>query len=106
MIQVYELISAKFANFWTNIATRYATEEKVIFGLMNEPHDLDIVLWASTVQAAVNAIRAAGATSQSIALPGTLYTHPEKWYDGTNDPLIVSFHKSLQIFLADEIGRN
>jgi endoglucanase len=38
---------------------------------MNEPHDLQSVpTWVTTVQAVVNAIRAAGATSQYILLPG------------------------------------
>jgi endoglucanase len=38
---------------------------------MNEPHDLtDINAWATTVQAAVTAIRKAGATQNLILLPG------------------------------------
>ena len=41
---------------------------------MNEPHELDMNTWAATVQAVVTAIRAAGATSQMILLPGTSYT--------------------------------
>lgn len=42
---------------------------------MNEPHDLNVQQWATSVQAAVNAIRAAGATTQHILLPGSEYTH-------------------------------
>ena len=42
---------------------------------MNEPHDIpDINLWAGSVQAAVTAIRQAGATTQLILLPGNDYT--------------------------------
>ncbi|KAG6854229.1 hypothetical protein C0991_009247 [Blastosporella zonata] len=38
---------------------------------MNEPHDLNsVTTWVASVQAAVNAIRAAGATSQYILIPG------------------------------------
>lgn len=37
---------------------------------MNEPHEVDIVRWATTVQAAVTAIRQTGATNQMILLPG------------------------------------
>lgn len=38
---------------------------------MNEPHDVpNISAWVSSVQAVVNAIRAAGATSQYILIPG------------------------------------
>lgn len=42
---------------------------------MNEPHDIpNIQSWADSVQAAVNAIRAAGATSQYILLPGSSWS--------------------------------
>nr|XP_019048097.1 hypothetical protein I302_01862 [Kwoniella bestiolae CBS 10118]OCF27027.1 hypothetical protein I302_01862 [Kwoniella bestiolae CBS 10118] len=79
---------ANFASLWSLLAAKYKSESKVIFGIMNEPHDIDISKWATTVQAAVNAIRAAGATTQSIALPGNQWTHPEGWTSGTNDPLL------------------
>ncbi len=42
---------------------------------MNEPHDIpDLQAWATSVQAAVTAIRAAGATSQVILIPGSSYS--------------------------------
>jgi endoglucanase len=42
---------------------------------MNEPHDIpNLQSWADSVQAAVNAIRAAGATSQYILIPGSSYS--------------------------------
>ena len=45
------------------------------FGIMNEPHDLpSIAPWVAAVQAAVNAIRAAGATSQIILIPGSSWS--------------------------------
>ena len=38
---------------------------------MNEPHDVNSVPdWVDTVQAVVNAIRAAGAVSQYLLMPG------------------------------------
>ena len=53
-----------------------------MFGLMNEPHDLpSLSLWADTVQAAVTAIRMAGATTQTILLPGTEFTHASSFVD-------------------------
>jgi len=64
----------QFASIWTQLATKYAASPNVIFGLMNEPHDLTMSTWAVSVQAAVNAIRAAGAKTQTILLPGTGYT--------------------------------
>ena len=45
------------------------------FGIMNEPHDLISVSdWVGTVQSAVNSIRAAGAKSQYILMPGSSYS--------------------------------
>lgn len=40
---------------------------------MNEPHDLTVSTWADSVQAAVTAIRAAGATNY-LLMPGSSYT--------------------------------
>jgi len=56
---------------------------------MNEPHDVpDNTKWAASVQAAVNAIRAAGAKSQIIALPGNFWAHADDWWNGNNNPLL------------------
>lgn len=98
-----------FVSLWTQLATKYAAEEKMVFELMNEPHDLDVTLWAATCQKVVAAIRGAGATSQMILLPGTNFdsaatlvssgsaallmniTNP----DGTTDNLLLDIHKYL-----------
>ncbi|KAK4685895.1 hypothetical protein P7C73_g4242, partial [Tremellales sp. Uapishka_1] len=77
-----------FASLWTLLATKYAGDSKVIFGIMNEPHDVDITLWAGTVQAVVNAIRAAGATTQTILIPGNSYTNAQDWYNNVDTPLL------------------
>jgi endoglucanase len=56
---------------------------------MNEPHDLDafggMASWTKQVQAAVNAIRAAGAKTQPILLSGTGWTGAADFL-GTNLP--------------------
>lgn len=98
-----------FVSLWQQLATKYASEEKMVFELMNEPHDLDINVWAATCQKVVTAIREAGATSQMILLPGTNFdsaatlvssgsaealmkvTNP----DGTTDNLLLDIHKYL-----------
>ncbi|RSH84060.1 hypothetical protein EHS25_005305 [Saitozyma podzolica] len=59
-----------------------------MFELVNEPHDLDVSLWAGTVQAAIDAIWGAGATSQTILIPGTEYTHLDAWTDGSDGALL------------------
>ncbi|KAI1340433.1 glycoside hydrolase superfamily [Xylariaceae sp. FL0016] len=110
--------NAQFANLWSQIATIYSNETKVIFGVMNEPHDLpdeDLATWAATVQAAVTAIRQAGATTQTILLPGTDFTHAVTFVengsagnlsrvtnpDGTTDNLVFEVHQYLD---ADNSG--
>jgi len=67
--------NAQYASLWSQIAAKYAGNSKIIFGIMNEPHDIpNLSTWAGSVQAAVNAIRAAGATSQTILIPGSSYS--------------------------------
>ncbi|KAJ9133672.1 Endoglucanase VIII [Pleurostoma richardsiae] len=101
----------QFADLWSQLATHYADEETVVFEVVNEPHDLDINLWAQTCQAVINAIRKAGAKTQMILLPGTNFasagtvatdgsgdallalTNP----DGSTDNLLLDIHKYLDI---------
>lgn len=102
--------NSDFSSLWSQIATKYAGQSKVIFGLMNEPHDVpDITIWAASVQAAVTAIRQAGATSQLILMPGNNWTSAGTFVssgsadalskvtnpDGSIDNLIFDVHKYL-----------
>ncbi|KAH8676452.1 glycoside hydrolase superfamily, partial [Tricladium varicosporioides] len=102
---------AQFADIWSQLATKYKSSTKVIFGLMNEPHDVDITAWANSCQAAVTAIRNVGASSQMILLPGNNFasagffvssgsgaalikvTNP----DGSTTGLILDLHKYLDV---------
>ncbi|KAI2617258.1 glycoside hydrolase family 5 protein [Hypomontagnella submonticulosa] len=99
----------QFISLWTQLAMKYAGNENVVFELMNEPHDLDIGIWAKTCQKVVTAIRNAGATKQMILLPGTDFDSAAtldtvgggsqllgiKNPDGTTDNLILDIHKYL-----------
>lgn len=102
--------NAQFAATWSEIATKYKDTANVIFGVMNEPHDIpDITLWAGSVQAAVTAIRNAGATTQLILLPGNDWTSAGTFIsngsgdalkkvvnpDGSTTGLIFDVHKYL-----------
>jgi len=108
----------QFAQTWSEVATKYKDTAKVIFGVMNEPHDIpDINLWAASVQAAVTAIRNAGATTQMILLPGNDYTSAQTFIsngsgaalstvvnpDGSITGLIFDVHKYLD---SDNSGTN
>ena len=84
-------------------------------GLMNEPHDMpDMYKWAESCQLAINEIRATGARSQLILLPGNNYTSAGAWLnssadalmtvkdtDGSTDKIIFDLHKYLD---ADNSG--
>lgn len=106
-----------FANLWSKLAANYANETNIIFGVMNEPHDVDITEWATTVQAAVTAIRKAGATSQYVLLPGNNYASAAQFVDngsaaalvkvtnpdGTTDNLVFDVHQYSD---SDNSGTN
>lgn len=120
---------AQFASLWSQLAAKYKGNSKVIFGLMNEPHGIfllflflffntiltpspdvpSITTWAASVQAAVTAIRQAGATSNTILLPGNDWTSAGSFIsdgsaaalstvknlDGTTTNLVFDVHKYL-----------
>ncbi|KAG2083171.1 glycoside hydrolase family 5 protein [Suillus discolor] len=92
-----------FAELWYNIASYWQNETNVIFGVMNEPHDIpNITTWAESGMEA-------GATTQMILLPGNNYTSAETFVssgsaealgmvrnpDGTFTNLIMDVHKYL-----------
>ena len=100
--------NADFVSLWSQLAKKYAAQSKVIFGLVNEPHDLKMDLWGTTLQQVVDAIRKAGATTQMILLPGTGYTGAGGWVessapalstikdsDGKTDRLVFDIHQYL-----------
>lgn len=70
--------SANFADFWGKMAAKFVGYNNVWFGLMNEPNNQDTMQWFSAAQAAVTAIRGAGAT-QKILVPGNDYTRASSW---------------------------
>jgi endoglucanase len=70
--------NAAFADFWSRLAQHYAGNSRVIFGLVNEPHDMPTEQWRDAANAAIVAIRAAGAP-QLILVPGNAYTGAWSW---------------------------
>lgn len=75
-----------FGSFWTTVATAFASNENVIFDTNNEYHDMDQTLVLDLNQAAIDAIRGAGATTQYIFAEGNGYSGAHSWAD-TNDNL-------------------
>jgi len=97
----------QLVDIWRQLASKYASQSRIIFGVMNEPHDVNIGTWANTVQKVVTAIRNAGATSQIILLPGDNWTSAATFVsngsgaalvkvknpDGTTNNLVFDVHK-------------
>ena len=72
--------NAAFADFWSRVAQQFAANPRVLFGLMNEPHDMPTEQWLAAANAAIAAIRAAGA-SNLVLVPGNAWTGAHSWSD-------------------------
>jgi endoglucanase len=68
----------QFADFWRQLAAEFASDSRVWFGLVNEPNGLPTEQWFDAAQAAIDAIRAAGARNL-ILVPGNAWTGAHSW---------------------------
>jgi len=77
--------SSVFADLWRRLALRYASSSRVMFNLVNEPNNMPTEQWVNAANAAIAAIRDAGATNL-IHVPGNGWTGAYSWthnYYGT-----------------------
>ena len=72
-----------FADFWAKLAIEFKDNPRVWFGLMNEPHDLPGSQWRDDANAAIAAIRKAGAKNM-ILVPGIAWTGAHSWISSGN----------------------
>jgi endoglucanase len=77
--------TAHFADFWGKMAGKFAGNSRVWFGLVNEPHNQSTMSWWNAAQAAVTAIRGAGAVTQTILVPGNGYSQASSWTSNAYD---------------------
>jgi endoglucanase len=66
------------ADLWKRLAARYKNNERVIFGLMNEPKGLATETWLEAANESIAAIRQAGARNL-ILVPGNGWTGAHSW---------------------------
>jgi endoglucanase len=78
LIGVGQVKKTHFADFWRKLAAHFANREGVIFGLMNEPHGFAKNDWVDAANAAIAAIRGAGAHNLVLA-PGNAWTGAHSW---------------------------
>jgi endoglucanase len=79
-----------FQAFWKTLATQFKSNGNVIFDTNNEYHDMDNTLVGNLNQAAINGIRAAGATSQTIFVEGNSYTGAWTWVSSGTDTAMAA----------------
>jgi endoglucanase len=71
--------NAAFADFWAKLSVEFASNTKVIFGLMNEPKEMNTAQWVSAANAAITSIRSHDAKNL-ILVPGNRWTGAHSWY--------------------------
>ncbi|PZM12303.1 glycoside hydrolase family 5 protein [Rhizobium tubonense] len=67
-----------FGDFWARLAVEFANQDGVLFGLMNEPHDIKATDWLGAANSAIQSIRTVGARNL-ILVPGTLWSGAWTW---------------------------
>jgi endoglucanase len=96
-----EVPSAAFAKFWGELAVLFRDNSLVIFGLMNEPHDMPTEQWRDAANEAIAAIRAVGA-SNLLLVPGNAWTGGQSWasseYGTPNAIAMAAVHDPLDNF--------
>ena len=78
----------QFVSFWHIIAERLKAQPNVIFGLMNEPNKQSASEWLSAANAAILAIRHAGA-KQLILVPGSYWDGAGNWTHTDNATVML-----------------
>jgi endoglucanase len=102
---------AAFANFWSQMAGQFQNNPRVWFALINEPHDMPNDQWLDAANAAIAAIRKAGANNL-ILVPGISWTGAYSWVSsgnaqtmlGVKDPANHYVFEVHQYFDADSSG--
>ena len=83
----------EFIAAWSELAKRLKGTPNVIFGLMNEPNQQSAAQWLTGANAAVAAIRQAGAT-QLILVPGSYWDGAHSWTSTDNGQIMLGVKDS------------
>ncbi len=83
---------AAFEDFWAKLAHEFKGNDRVVFGLMNEPSEMPTELWLDDANAAIRAIREVGADNL-ILVPGNGWSGAHSWdadYYGTPNSRVMA----------------
>lgn len=82
----------QFAQLWIRLAAEFANQDGIVFGLMNEPYDIDPKDWLDAANQAIAGIRAVKARNL-ILVPGTYWSGVSSWETdfgkGANGPVML-----------------
>jgi len=81
---------AGFKTWWTNVAAPFKDNGLVVFDTNNEYHDMDQKLVFDLNQAAIEGVRAAGATTQYITPEGNSWSGAWTWVSSGNAASLVN----------------
>ena len=95
--------TAAFADFWSKMATPFAGNPLVSFGLVNEPNTMSTMSWWASAQAAITAIRATGST-QWIYVPGNGWTAASSWTSNWYDTAVTQRSNAYGWLNANGVG--
>ena len=98
-----DLPASALADLWFRLASHYAREDGVLFGLMNEPHTQKAPEWAAIAQESLLAIRTAGATTQQVLVPGTAWDGGHNWVKSGNAAALLATIKDPASNVAFEV---
>ena len=85
--------NAAFADFWKKLAAQFKDNDRVIFGLMNEPHGMSAETWLTAANAAIAAIRVQDAANL-ILIPGTSWSGAHSWITSGNAAALLKIEDS------------
>ena len=83
--------NADFADLWRRLAEKFGGSPKVLFNLVNEPHDMSTEQWVGAANAAIAAIRSTKA-GNLVIVPGNGWTGAHSWdssYYGTPNAIAM-----------------
>ncbi len=81
VIGTQNLPTSALGDLWRRIAEHYKDDERVFFGLMNEPHNLPSETWLEAANIAIADIRRTGAKNL-ILVPGNGWSSARSWVGG------------------------
>jgi endoglucanase len=97
LVGVTPSATAAFVAFWGTMAKLLKSQSNVIFGLMNEPNAQSATEWVNAANAAIAAIRQAGA-SQLILVSGSYWTGAWTWTSTNNSGVMPSVIDPIKNF--------